>query len=71
MQGKLTDVTGRINSSNARRAHTNPVLKGVARCGLLVILAVVADLEGGRPRDTGKLEGLGLTASDALRQGRA
>jgi hypothetical protein len=32
-----------------------PALEGVARLGLLVILGVVAILEGGRPRDTGKL----------------
>jgi hypothetical protein len=42
-----------------------PALEGVARLSLLVILGVVANLEGGRPRDTGKLKGLGLTASDA------
>jgi hypothetical protein len=46
-------------------------LESVARRGLLVVLGVVADLEGGCPRGTGKLEDLGLITSNASRQGRA
>jgi hypothetical protein len=48
-----------------------PALKGVARRSLLVVLGVVAGLEGGRPRGGGKLEDLGLAASSALQQSRA
>jgi hypothetical protein len=44
-----------------------PALEGVAHRSLLVVLGIVADLEGGRPRGVGKLEDLGVTASDALR----
>jgi hypothetical protein len=42
-----------------------PVLKGVACRGLLVVLGVIADLEGSRPWGTGELEDMGLTVSNA------
>jgi hypothetical protein len=45
-----------------------PALKGVACRGLLIILDVVANLEGSRPWGAGELEGLGLTARGALQQ---
>jgi hypothetical protein len=54
-----------------RRAHANPCSRVLHARSLLVILGVVADLEGGCPWGTGKLEDLDLTASDALRQGYA
>jgi hypothetical protein len=47
-----------------------PALKGVTRRGLLIVLGVVASLEGGFPRGTGKLKDLGFVASSTLRQGR-
>jgi hypothetical protein len=47
------------------------VLESVVRRGLLIVLDIVADLEGSCPRGTGELEGLGLIASNASRQGRA
>jgi hypothetical protein len=47
------------------------VLEGVACCGLLVVLSIIADLEGGRPRDTGEFEDPGVTTSDISRQGCA
>jgi hypothetical protein len=48
-----------------------PALRGVARHGLLVILSVIANREGSRPRGVGELEGLGLTARGGLQQGCA
>jgi hypothetical protein len=40
-----------------------PALESVARRDLLVILDNIADLEGGRPRDTGEFKDSGVTAS--------
>jgi hypothetical protein len=48
-----------------------PALESVTRRSLLVVLGVVADLEGGCPRDTGKLENPSVTASDISQQCRA
>jgi hypothetical protein len=51
-----------------RAAHPRqPTLKGVAHRDLLIILGVVAGLEGGRPRGAGEFKGLELTARGALR----
>jgi hypothetical protein len=47
------------------------VLKSVAHCGLLAILDIVVDLEGSRPRETGKFEDPGITTTNVSRQGRA
>jgi hypothetical protein len=47
------------------------VLEGVARRGLLVVLDVVTDLEGGSPRGVGEFKGPGFTASDVSWQGCA
>jgi hypothetical protein len=53
-----------------RTAHPlQPALKGVACHHLLVILGVVAGLEGGRPRNVGEFEGPGVPACGALQQG--
>jgi hypothetical protein len=68
---KLTDVTGRINSSNARRAHTNPRSRVLHARGLLVIFSIVAGRKGSRPRGACELEGLGPNVRDTLRQGCA
>jgi hypothetical protein len=35
----------------------------VAHCGLLVLLGIVADLEGSRPRDVGEIEDPSIIAS--------
>jgi hypothetical protein len=40
------------------------VLVGVTHRGLLVVLEIVDDLEGGRPRDAGEFKDQGITASD-------
>jgi hypothetical protein len=47
------------------------VLEGIARRGLLIILDVVADLKGRRPRTAGEIEDPGIITSDISRQGRA
>jgi hypothetical protein len=39
-------------------------LEGVARCRLLVVLGIVADLEGGHPRDVGEIKDMGIITSD-------
>jgi hypothetical protein len=46
-------------------------LDGVARHGLLVILDVVANLKGCRPRNANEIEDPGATTSDISWQGRA
>jgi hypothetical protein len=48
------------------RPH-QPALKSVARHGFFTVLDIVADLEGGRPRDAGKFEDPGIIASDVSR----
>jgi hypothetical protein len=45
-----------------------PALQGAACNDLLVVLSVVAGLEGGRPWGVGKLEGLGFTTPGALQE---
>jgi hypothetical protein len=47
------------------------VLEGVERCGLLVVLDIVADLNGRCPQDAGDIEDSGVTTFNISRQARA
>jgi hypothetical protein len=53
----------------ARPVH--PMLQGVVRHNLLIVLGIVAGPKNGRPRSAGKLEASDFTACCALRQGHA
>jgi hypothetical protein len=44
-----------------------PTLEGVAHHGLLIVLDIISDLEGGSPRDAGEFKDPGVTASDVSR----
>jgi hypothetical protein len=44
---------------------TQSVLEGVAHRGLLVLVGIVADLEGSHPRDVGNIEDPVIITSDA------